>query len=137
MPTPRSVARILLERFDLHAAAPDCGDDLAETPQALAGQRFVEVVVMPSQQAVDAFGDRMLLVHEELAARRHGRGDAASPRFEVAEACKHAFWAVHEIEAAPAQLGRERLDGPLDPEDRRPALARLLEQLRRLVDRRD
>ncbi len=70
----------------------------------------------------------MVVEDEELAVRPQRRRDTGRPAVEVAEPAHNAFAGVDEVEAAPAQLARERLRVAVDPEDLRPSLARRLER---------
>ena len=98
----------------------------------------VEVVVAPALQAVDAERDRMVVVDEQLAARLERGGDARAPSASrSSRSADHALRRVDEVEAAAPQLRGQRCGVGLDPEDLRPALARLVEQLLRRVDRGD
>ena len=80
----------------------------------------------------------MVVVHEQLAARAAARRRARAPSASrSASRADHALGRVDEVEAAAPQLRRQRLRVGLDPEDLRPPLARLVEQLLRRVDRGD
>ena len=74
MPGHAPLARVLLERLDAEARAHERRHDPAEPPEA-----SVEVVVAPVLEAVDAERDRMLVVHEQLAARRAARRRSRAP----------------------------------------------------------
>jgi hypothetical protein len=79
----------------------------------------------------------MLVEYEEVAAGAEGGGDSLRPAVEIVERLDDALPGVDEVEAAPSQLAREGVEVRLDPEDRRPALARERERLLGRVDGRD
>src|SRR4051812_48042430 len=126
-----ALARVLLERLDAEARPHERRHDLPEAPEP-----FREVVVVPALEAVDAKSDRVRLVHEQLSALVQRSDDARRPGIQVAELPQRSLRRVDEVEAAAPQLRGQRLRVGLDPEDRRPLLARRVDRRLRRVDSR-
>src|SRR5437763_6952092 len=134
----RRSARVLLERLDVQPGARECAHDLADPPQPVRIARVAEVVATPTEKSVHTICDGMVVEDEELAGRAQRRRDTGRPAVEVTEPFENAFAGVDEIEAASAELARQRLRVTVHPEDLRPPFACRLERGRLRVDpRRD
>src|SRR5690242_2681388 len=121
--TPAVAAgRVLLERAHREAAPCRRRHDLPDSPRVR-----VEVALTPVHEPVDDERNGMLLVEEQVAAVPQRSGNSAQPGLEITNCAERAEAGIDEVEAAAAELARQRLRVGLHPEDRRPALPRGLE----------
>ena len=130
----RGAAGVLLERLDVEArrararsrpgrSARACPDRPDRGSSRCCQRRN------PSTQSATGWSSKTSSSPARAALRRSRR-----PAVEVVEPVEHAFARVDEVEAAAAELARQRLRVAVDPEDLRPPLARRLERARPRVD---